>query len=373
MRFFLLCAALVSALLIGGAVAFGQTPSGSATPSPGPSTSPTAATTATPTPTPPLTSVPPFPSTPQYLRAWPGLEEDSWYVYASGFTPRTDWVIGEITCPGLPCSSLGSAVNDHAKEDGTMTFYVRLPRAADATRPRLLAATPYLAAGPLPEPVPATVSLGAPTTEVAGHNPGVGPGYPSGTRAGIAPVDQVLALVEAHDTAAIRARLVLKNGTTASGAPARGVASWQCDPYIQREDNLDQIFEYPAGALYAAFRVPADPTLPLRYQGASYGLAFYDGGTGIPLGGLILVSNSGQIVGTEIRCGTTPGYHVHNFADFVLTPFVGPPATVIPGPPGTGSGPASRGAEVTQLWLVLPALLLASGGLAALKVATRPR
>jgi hypothetical protein len=174
---------------------------------------------------------------------------------------------------------------------------------------------------------------------VAGHNPGVGLGYPSGTRTGIAAVDQVIALVEAHDIAAIRARLVLKSGTTFSGEPVRGVASWQCQPYFQREDNLDQIFEYPAGPLYAVFRVPADPALPLRYRGASYGLAFYDGGAGIPLGGLILVSDSGQIVGTEIRCGTTPGFHVHNFTDFVLPPFVGPsPAMVTPQPPNSGTG-----------------------------------
>jgi hypothetical protein len=305
---------------------------------------------------------------------WPGLEEDTWYVYASGFTPRTDWIVGEVLCPGLPCSSLGSVVNDHVKEDGTMTFYVRLPRAADTGRPRLLAAIPYLATGPLPEPVSATVPVGAPAIEVAGHSPGVGLGYPTGTRTGIASVDQVIALVEAHDNAAVRARLVLKSGTTASGEPVRGVASWQCGPYIQREDNLDQIFEYPAGALYAVFRVPADPALPLRYQGASYGLTFYDGGAGIPLGGLILVSDSGQIVGTEIRCGTTPGYHVHNVTDFFLAPFVGPPATVTPGPPTTGSGPGRSGnSDGFAPWFVAAVILVLSGATLGAVATRRPR
>ena len=196
-----------------------------------------------------------------------------------------------------------------------------------------------------------------------------------GTRTGIAPVDQVIALVEARDTAAIRARLVLKDGTSPLGEAVRGGASWQCAPYIQREDNLDQIFEYPAGFLYAVFRVPAEPALPLRYEGAAYGLAFYDGGTGIPLGGLILVSDSGQIVGTELRCGTTPGFHVHNFTDFVLTPFVGPaPATATPRPPGTGSG--SEGPVRTATpppWLVLGGLSLVASAMASAMIAGRRR
>ncbi len=256
-----------------------------------------------------------------------------------------------------------------------MTFYVHLPRSTDPTRPRILAAIPYLATGPLPEPVSATVPVGAPAIEVAGHNAGVGLGYPSGTRTGIAPVDQVLALVEAHDTTAIRAGLVLKNGTTASGDSVRGVASWQCGPYIQREDNLDQIFEYPAGRLYAVFRVPADPALPLRYQRASYGLAFYDGGAGIPLGGLILVSDSGQVVGTEIRCGTTPGFHVHHFTDFVLPPFVGPPpATATPGPPGTGLGrDTSVSTAAPNPWFVVIGLSLLASAITSAIIAVRRR
>lgn len=317
--------------------------------------------------------MPQFPSSPQYLRVWPGVEEDSWYVYASGFAPRTDWIIGEVLCPELPCSGLGSAVNDHVKEDGTMTFYVRLSRAADRTRPRLLAMIRYQTTGPLPERVSATVPAGAPSIAVASHNAGVGLGYPPGTRTGIAPVDQMIALVEAHDTAAIRARLVLKNGTTFSGEPVRGVASWQCGPYIQREDNLDQIFEYPSMPLYAVFRVPVDPALPLRYQGASYGLAFYDGGAGIPLGGLILVSDSGQVVGTEIRCGTTPGYHVHSFTDFVLAPFTGPaPPTVTPQPPNTGLGSASSGSTpAPNLRLVVMGLFLLASAVGSASIAVR--
>ncbi|MCC7364276.1 MAG: hypothetical protein IT303_07865 [Dehalococcoidia bacterium] len=385
MRFLSVLAVVLALTALGAATTAAQSPSPTAsstptmwaTPSPSPTTAPTS--TLTVTPTPPVTSVPQFPSSPQYLRAWPGVDEDTWYVYASGFTPRTDWIIGEVLCPGLPCDSLGSAVNDHVKEDGTMTFYVRLPRADDPARPRLLAAVEYQASGPLPEPVSVTVPAGAPSITVAGHNPGVGTGYPAGTRTGIAAVDQVIALVEVHDTAAIRARLVLKSGTTVSGEPVRGVASWQCGPYIQQEGNLDQVFEYPGGPLYAVFRVPADPALPLRYEGASYGIAFYDGGAGIPLGGLILVSDTGQIVGTEIRCGTTPGFHVHNFTDFVLAPFAGPPpatATTAPRPPGTGSGndvvPAPWGTS-TGLGLAAAGLLMLVSSMTTAVVAVRRR
>lgn len=252
-----------------------------------------------------------------------------------------------------------------------MSFYVHLARAADPSANRTLAVVPE----PVSENQAPTVAADAPTVSVAGHNPGAGLGYPSGTRSGIGPVDQVIGLVEAHDTVAIRARLVLKNGTTASGEPVRGVASWQCAPYIQREDNLDQIFEYPAGPLYAVFRVPADSALPLRYQGASYGLAFYDGGAGIPLGGLILVSDSGQIVGSEIRCGTTPGFHVHNFTDFVLSPFVGPAAaTVTPRPPSTGLGHDSSGSTTTPKgWIVLSGLFLLASAAASASIALRRR
>lgn len=292
-------------------------------------------------------------------------------MYASGFTPRTTWLIGEPKCPSLPCANFGAASRDVVKDDGTMTFYVRLARAADPSANRTLAAVRE----PASENQAPTVAADAPTVSVAGHNLGVGLGYPSGTRSGIVPVDQVIGLVEAHDRAAVRARLVLKDGASASGGPVRGVASWQCTPYIQREDNLDQIFEYPAGPLYAVFRIPADPALPLRYQGASYGLAFYDGGAGIPLGGLILVSDSGQIVGTEIRCGTTPGFHVHNFTDFVLPPFVGPAAaTATPRPPSTGLGHDSSGSTTApNSWFVVSGLFLLASATAAATIALRRR
>jgi hypothetical protein len=115
--------------------------------------------------------------------------------------------------------------------------------------------------------------------------------------------------------------------------------------------------------------------LPLRYQGASYGIAYYDGGAGIPLGGLILVSDTGQIVGTEIRCGTTPGFHVHNFTDFVLPPFVGPaPATVTPQPPNTGLGPGSSGSSPTpNPWLVVMGLFLLASAVASAIIVVRGR
>lgn len=316
----------------------------------------------TPTPTPiatptrPVTSVPQFPSPPLYLRAFPGPEEDSWYVYASGFTPRSEWTLVEVLCPGLPCSRTDTPLPNLVNEDGTMSFYVRLPRAA-TTAQRTLAVVAKSSLGEVPADVL--------TVQVAAHNPGVGLGYPTGTRTGVAAVDQVIALVEAHDTASIRARLVMKDGATTTGEPVRGFASWQCQPYIQSEANLDQVFEYPSGALYAVFRIPANPglPLPLRYSGAAYGLAFYDGGTGIPLGGLILVSASGQIVGTEIRCGTTPGFHVHAFTDFLLPPFIGPaPSTTAPQPPATGSGSAIAPSQSPpRAWLAAPAAFALTG------------
>lgn len=384
MKIALVLTFVLALFVAGAATAAAQSPSPSSSPTAAPSQTPTAspsapasASPATPAPvataTPPATTVPQFSFVTPVSSGLAGPDEDSWYVYASGFTPRTDWIIGEVLCPGLPCSNLGSAVNDNVKEDGTMTFYVRLPRATDPSQPRTLAAIRYSTTGPLPEPVGATVPADAPTIQVAGHNPGTGLGYPSGTRTGIAAVDQVIALVEAHDTAAIRARLVLKSSTNASGEPVRGVASWQCAPYVQPEDNLVQIFEYPAGPLYAVFRVPVDPALPLRYRGAAYGLAYSDGGVGTPLGGLILVSDSGQIVGTEIRCGTTPGFHVHNFTDFLLAPFVGPaPATATPRPPGTGSGrDTSVSPTFASSWILFIGLFLLVSATAAATIAVR--
>jgi hypothetical protein len=104
---------------------------------------------------------------------------------------------------------------------------------------------------------------------------------------------------------------------------------------VLAEDS--NVFEYPSGAVYAVFRIPVGAALPERYEGAAYGVAWYDGGAGLPLGGLTLVSSDGRITGTEIRCGTTPGYHVHNFPDFILAPYAGPPAAPeVPKPPEVG-------------------------------------
>jgi hypothetical protein len=230
-------------------------------------------------------------------------------------------------------------VNDLVKEDGTMTFYVRLPKATDPSAERLLA----VAEGTLTGTGPTIVFAGAdaPAIRVAGHNPGTGLGYPPETRTGIPAIDEIISLSLARNTAAIRSRVVIRDGKTLSGTPVRGIPTWQCAPYTLSEESFDQVLEYPAGAVYAVFRVPNDPELPLRYEDAAYGIAWYDGGAGTPLGGLTLVSDDGRITGTEIRCGTTPGYHVHNFTDFILEPYTGPPAEP-PKPPNVGNSPESR-------------------------------
>lgn len=337
MKVLALVAALttIAALVAGDAAA--QTPPSS----PSPSSSASASPSPTQSPTPPVTTVPAFPSAPHYLRGWPGPEEDSWYIYASGFTPRTSWVMVEVACAALPCPEFGASFHDMVQEEGTMSFYIRLSRAADPSRERLLAVVqePLTGGG-----VPAD----APSIRVAGHNAGHGFGYPAGTRTGIAAVDDVIALSQARDTAGMRARLVLKDGTTTVGTPVHGLAWWQCQPGVMPQESLDQVFEYPAALVFAVFRVPDDPALSLRYRGAAYGISWYDDGGGlIPLGGLTLVSASGMVVGTEIRCGTTPGFHVHNFTDFILPPFEGT-APVVPtvtaGAPRTGTArnPMSR-------------------------------
>ncbi|MGE0597843.1 MAG: hypothetical protein AB7J35_11865 [Dehalococcoidia bacterium] len=318
------------------------------------------AETPMPTATPPSTTVQPFPSTPHYLRAFPGPEEDSWYIYASGFTPRERFLIGEVACADLPCDKpIQSAVNDFVKEDGTMTFFVQLSYVQNASANRLLAVVPGTLTGPGTMQGGESVPVDAPTISVAAHNPGTGLGYPKGTKTGIAPVDEVIALSQALNSDAVRSRFVFREGTTLAGSPVTGIASWQCAPYIFSKDNLAQS-EYPAGLVYAVFRVPSDPDLPLRYQDAKYGIAWWDGGAGTPLGGLTLVNDEGRIVGTEIRCGSTPGYHVHNFADFILAPFDGPPApTPTPGAPTTGDSVMdlgstdSSGALVSSLAVVL--------------------
>jgi len=313
-----------------------------------------------------VTTVQPFPSTPQYLRALPGPgpAKDNWYVYASGFTPRTSWVLVEVLCPSLPCADFGDAVSDVVKEDGTMSFYAQLARSSDPSRERLLAAMPQPISG-------GGVPANAPSVKVAGHNPGGGFGYPAGTSTGIAAVDDVIALSQALDTAAMRSRLVLKDGTTTTGTPVHGLAWWQCQPAVMPQESLNQVFEYPSGLVYAVFRVPDNPALPLRYREAAYGIAWYDGGAGLPLGGLTLVSASGMVVGTEIRCGTTPGFHVHNFTDFVLAPFQGPaPATptATPGAPKTGNGRSADEslASVAMMFLGLMLLVTAGAGMAVI-------
>lgn len=377
MKLLPLLGVLAGSMLMGG-TALAQTPgaspsaSPSAIASPGASVSPTTAPSPTVTPSPtPVTTVPQFPSTPHYLRAFPGAAEESWYVYASGFTPRTDWVLVEVPCGSLPCAgfhptSTDVVANDAVKEDGTMTFYAQLRGAK--TSPRLLAAV----AQPLPMDVPAD----APTMTVAGHNAGVGLGYPKGTKTGVAAVDEVVALSQAGDTAALRARLVLKDGTTTTGSPVHGLANWQCQPFINAEAGLAQSFEYPSQLVYAVFRVPDDPALPLRYRGAAYGIAWYDGGAGVPLGGLTLVSEGGQVVGVELRCGTTPAYHVHNFTDFILAPFTGPPpatSTVTPAPPSTGNGHRGGDSAPAVALLVLGLALAAAGGVTGAVMVRRRR
>ena len=326
-----------------------------------PPTPPAPAATATP---PPGTTVPPFPSTPQFLRAFPGLEEDSWYIYASGFTPRVGWLIGEVPCGSLPCDRpLRAPVNDLVKEDGTMTFYVHLPKATEPSGERLLALAQGILTGS--GPTIAFPGTDAPSIRVAGHNPGVGRGYPAGTKTGIPAVDDVIALSFAHDFSAIRARTILYDGETTAGTPVHGIRTWQCAPYVLSETS-NVFFEYPSEAVYAVFRVPNDPALPERYEGAAYGIAWYDGGVGVPLGGLTLVSADGHIVGTEIRCGTTPGYHVHNFTDFILAPYAGPPITpVVPKPPSVGDSPEERGDSETAPSAFAGAIALATAGLAS--------
>ena len=249
-----------------------------------------------------------------------------------------------------------------------MTFYVRLPRAVDPSKERVLVAMQGFASGEAP-------ARDAPSIRVAGHNPGGGFGYPAGTLTGIAAVDEVVALSQATNAAAIRSRVVERDGSRLSGDPVLGIATWQCAPYILADPGSNQIFEYPRGLVYAVFRIPTDGGLPLRYQDAAYGIAWYDGGAGMPLGGLTLVTASGQIVGTEIRCGTTPGYHVHNFTDFILPPFDGPAPSpdATPVPPSAGdTAVQDRGLSHWPLG-VAGMVLLALGVAAGLATGARPR
>src|SRR5690606_10465468 len=114
---------------------------------------------------------------------------------------------------------------------------------------------------------------------VAGSHPGRGYGYPLGTLTGIAAVDEVVAITQANDEAAMRARLVMKDGTTTTGAPVRGLATWQCQPFIQSEESVAEFLDYSGGLVYAVFRVPQDSEhLPIRYRGAAYGIVWAPNG-----------------------------------------------------------------------------------------------
>ncbi len=311
-----------------------------------------AAVAQSPTPSPPpTTSVPQFPSEPSSLRAWPGPRADSWYVYGSGFTPRTSWVLTEVVCDSLPCSPVGPTFTDYGQEEGTLTFYVQLPPSSASER--LLAVVPGL------EP-PGVIPADAASVRVAGSNPGGGYGHPPGTLSGIPAVDEVIAVIQAVDTPALRARLVMKDGATTTGSAVRGLATWQCQPYTRSEELLDEFIDYDSGLVYAVFRIPNDESLPLRYHGASYGIVWAPYGEntlgGTPLGGSTLVDDSGQVVGLEARCGTTPGFHVRNFSDFVLAPFDGPPP---PEAPNVGNSPGVNTPEpATALPVVAVAMAL---------------
>jgi hypothetical protein len=207
-----------------------------------------------------------------------------------------------------------------------MAFYERLP--ARQPDDRIMA---------LVRPDATEVPADAPHIQIAGNHPGGGYGYPIGTLTGIAAVDEVVAITQALDTDEIRSRLLVKEGITPSGNAVRGLATWQCSPYIQSEDALDEFIDYSSGLIYAVFRVSDDPDLPLRYHDAAYGIVWAPHGSndlaGIPLSGTALVSEDGRIVGLEARCGTTPGFHVRNFTDFILAPYDGPP---VPEPPSVG-------------------------------------
>lgn len=283
-------------------------------------------------PTTSTTTVPPFPSEPHYLRAMPGVDPNSWYVYASGFVPREQWALVEAFCENLPCAQMSEAPVQPVQEEGTMAFYERLPESNSSER--ILA---------LVRPGATEIPADAPHVRVAGRHPGRGYGYPIGTSTGIAAVDEVVAITQANDADAIRSRIVMKDGTTASGEAVKGLATWQCLPYIKSEESLEDFIDYSSGLVYAVFRVPQDPDLPLRYHGAAYGIVWAPHGpdtlAAIPLSGTALVAEDGSIVGLEARCGTTPGFHIRNFTDFILAPYDGPPA---PKPPAVGDSPRAH-------------------------------
>ncbi len=309
----------------------------------------------------PPTTVPPFPSEPQYIRATPGVDPNSWYVYASGFTPREQWALVEAFCEELPCAQMSESPVQPVQEEGTMAFYERLPESnADE---RILA---------LVRPGTNEIRADAPHVRVMGSHPGRGYGYPLGTLTGISAVDEVIAITQANDDDAMRSRMVIKDGATPSGAAVRGLATWQCAPYIKPEESLQDFIDYSSGLVYAVFRVPQNPDLPLRYHGAAYGIVWAPHGpdnlAATPLSGTALVAEDGSIVGLEARCGTTPGFHIRNFTDFILTPYDGPPA---PKPPSVGDSLVeNEGWESSPLFAVASAMVVV---VAAFAVARRRR
>lgn len=304
----------------------------------------------------PPTTIPQFPSESHYVRAMPGVDPNSWYVYASGFVPREQWALVEAFCESLPCAQMSEAPVQPAQEEGTMAFYERLPESNASER--ILA---------LVRPGTTTIPVDAPHVRVAGSHQGRGYGYPLGTLTGIAAVDDVISITQANDDDAMRSRIVLKDGTTPSGAAVRGLATWQCAPYIKSEESLQDFIDYSSGLVYAVFRVPQDSELPLRYHGAAYGIVWAPHGpdnvAAVPLSGTALVAEDGAIVGLEARCGTTPGFHIRNFTDFILAPYDGPPA---PRPPAVGDSlPANEGRSN------LPAALLGIIAVAAALLVVR--
>lgn len=382
--FRLALASLMAIATLTTGVALAQSPSPTATvspvgttatPSPATATAPgTVASTATPTPTLPFAGPPPIapgstptpPPGPPRLRAWPGDQPDSWYVYGANFQPRTDWVLGEVACGSTPCAQpLIAPVNDHASEESTPGFYIQLPPAPAGAETRLLSAVPGNSAG---RPVSGSVSATAASIRVPAKQPGVGLGYALGTRTGIEEVDQVIALTQANNGPGLIALLQFRNAIqSVSREPVRGLASWQCEPFVRSETAIPDLFEYPGGEVYAVFRVGSDKDLPLRYKGAEYGIAWAGSYTGT-FGGLTLVGG-GRIVGVELPCGKPPGFFLRDFTDFVLAPWAGPaPAT--PGAPATGSG-RGESSEPGPLLLGSFGLILASAATLAVALGRR--
>lgn len=283
-------------------------------------------------------------------------------MYGANFQPRTDWLLGEVACGSVPCAQpLIAPVNDSASEDSTLGFYIQLPPAPAGAETRLLAAVPGNSAGSAVSP---SVSATAPTIRVPARQPGIGLGYPLGTHTGIAEVDQVIALTQAHDTARLISLLTFRDAIqSVSREPVRGLPSWQCEQFVRSETAIPDLFEYPGGQVYAVFRVGSDKNLPLRYKGAEYGIAWAGSYAG-PFGGLTLVGG-GRIVGVELPCGKPPGFFLRDFTDFVLAPWAGPaPAT--PAAPATGSG---RGESSDQGPLLLGSFALVLVAAATLAVA----